>query len=197
MLRKPLALCAAATLTVAATAASAVLSGSFDGAPAGVAVPFTTISLPPVKVKSAVGPFKASFVSTNAWSPTLSELLNGETVITTQAQMKDVWTRLFATPYDPSQFDFANEFVVLMGGGSTPLATFAISCVERVDAEYDDFFLFGGTATDPFLAVTSTLTLPGILPDPLPPPVQLVSAVKVDRVHLDDVVFHRMVVPLP
>ncbi len=168
--------------------AVAPLGSSFLSAPAGVALPFQSVALPQ--------PEPRLVVDRGPWAPTALELLNGETVITTNAQMRDAWRLLFTQPYDPSRFDFSQDFVVLMGGGQLQGGSFAISAVERVDADWSSFF-FGGMASDRFVAVTSTLLLPGILPYPPPPSVWTVSAVTVPRIHLDDVVFHREVIALP
>lgn len=186
-----------AGLTVALASvvfAGKALMSSFLSAGAGVPVPFQLVPLPPVKVQRA--PISISPQAQSAFSPSLNQLLNGETVITTEKQMEEVWNRIFAGPFDASLFDFSTDFVVLMGAGKLTTQSFDISAVERVDAMYSDFAFFG-PVPDPFLAVTSTLLLPGVFPKDPPPGMFVVSAARVSKSQLDDVVFHRSVIPLP
>lgn len=168
---------------------AAIPSGSsFLSAPAGVPLPSRAVSLPGVTPRF--------YVDRGPWAPTARELLDGETVITTNARMRDAWRLLFEEPYDPSRFDFSQDFVVLMGGGRLQGGSFGISSVEQVDADWASFFL-GGMTSDRFVAVTSTKVLPGILPYPPPPFVWQVSAVTISRQYLNDVVFHREVIAAP
>lgn len=191
MSRRLLPLALLATLTAGAALAAGLGSSGFLGAPAGTLVTATPVTLP------AVGAGPSVFFSSlkSPFMPTFEELTTGETVITNDRQMRAVWRQLFQVPYDASLFDFQQDFVILMGGGQLTTGSFAISSVERVDAEWQTFFQF--TAVNPFLAVTGTTTLPGILPPDPPPPTWRVSAVRVPRTELDDVVFNRDVIALP
>ncbi|MEZ5979291.1 MAG: hypothetical protein R3F34_13855 [Planctomycetota bacterium] len=188
-----LALALVAPLALVAATASAAhapsAASSFVAAPPGIGVTSTSVALPSVAVP--VGPIVQSGRIGGAFGPTLQELLEGEVVVETQAEMKLVWRVLFGTPYDPTLFDFANDAVVLMGGGAMVLGSFDISAVERVDAEWSSFGFGPGTEVDAFLAVTATTVFPGILPINPPPPTWRVSAVRVAKSDLDDVVFHR------
>ena len=188
------------TLALAATTAAAsylVSRSSFLSAPAGVAIPFTYANLPPVDSSGPGGAGRSfrAFAMNSPWNPSLDQLLTGETVITSDGQMRDVWRRLFSEPYDASEFDFENEFVVLMGEPSLSNGSFYISEVEEVDASYaNDGVLRGRTTSEHFLSVTATKFLPGVDPQDPPPPTPRVSAVKITRDQLDDVVFHRRVI---
>lgn len=182
---------------VAGTALGATavkLASAFVGAPAGIPVHFSWVNLPPVALTPGVRPPHVPAANIGAFTPSMDQLLNGGTVIKTEEEMKYVWSRLFAVPYDPSQFDFTNTFVVFMGGGAMSMGSFGIGTVEIVNAQYPSFG-FGwpgaGTDTDPFLSVTSTTFFPGIMPAEPPPPQFLISAVRIDRALLDDVVFHK------
>lgn len=178
-----------------ATALGAGIASSFASAPAGVPVASSVVELPPVNPRRPLAT-SVAVPASGPFAPSLSELLQGETVITTDAQMQAVWKQLFDVPYDAGLFDFGADFVVLMGNGKMQLGSFSISSVERVDAEYDSL-LFFGNEIDPFVAVTATTVLPGILPIELPPPTWRVSAVRVPLASLDDVVFHRTVLAAP
>ena len=176
-------------LVIATVAMAPLVLSSFSGAPAGVPVPFSRVVLPQV----------ASSFSRDGgarFAPGPGELLTQEQVITSDAQMRYVWSLLFAEPYDPSRFDFSTDFVVFVGGGRVQNAGFDITSVEQVLADYNEPML-GVPVTDPFLAVTATTSLPGILPYPPPPPTWVVAAARVPRVFLDDVVFHRAVIAFP
>ena len=187
-----------AALAVAGLAAEAVVSSSFLGAPAGTPLPFARVVLPPLAAPPASGgPGTVALAKRDCPSaPTAPELLSGETVITTAAEMKSVWSLLFAVPYDPSLFDFQSDFVVLMGSGFLqPGASFDISAVEGVQASYANFGGLGGdTAPEDFLSVTSTTFLPGVQPADPPPGGSHVSAVRISKLVLDDVVFHRALI---
>lgn len=198
MRRRPL-LASAVVLALAGSAFAAYAAfSSFLGAPAGVAVAFTEVALPVVdKTPPAVPPKPVAAKS--AFAPKFDDLVNGNTVITTEKQMKEVWRALFKTPYDATLFDFQNDFVVMMGGGAMSLGGFGISSVESVDAQWSDAGGFGGFgggsfAVEPFLAVTSTLFLPGVMPIDPPSPTWRVSAVRVSKSAFADVVFHRSVI---
>jgi hypothetical protein len=210
MLRRPVAIAVAAA-ALAATGVAAVVGGfsSFLGAPAGVPIPYQLVPLPDVAVQrdfvpsisaaSALLPMVGlAQVKGSPWQPKLSELLNGNTVVTTEAQMRDVWKRLFAEPYPDALFDFDQDFVVFAGGGQTQLASFSISSIERVDAEYAPAPGFGSFPTsERFLSVTTTHVLPGAFPQDPPPFHYVVSAAVLSRTHLDDAVFHRNIIALP
>src|SRR5262245_22710014 len=144
------------TLAAAASAATAVGTASFLGAPAGVAVAFTTVPLPDVAIlPPGDGSPVAGKLDRSPWAPSIDALLNGEVVVRSEAQMKSLWAKLFAAPYDPSLFDFSTSFVVFMGGGAMALGSFDISDVEQVNAQYASDFGPGGGA-ETFLSVTST-----------------------------------------
>jgi len=183
--------------TAAVTLAATLAPGYFLGAGPGTDVLFETVALPAVVTAHAtvLPALPALFQSVSiksAFSPTLHQLLEGQTVITTDKQMREVWSRLFAEPYDASQFDFANTFVVLMGGGSIANGSFDISAVESVQADYSEPAGPGGdSATETFLSVTATTFLNGVQPVDPPPAMWRVSAVKIARDQLDDVVFRR------
>jgi hypothetical protein len=184
---------AVATLAVAAT----FLPSSFLGAGAGSPVPFATVALPQyVPHGSGSGPGLLQALSfKSAFTPSLDQLLQGQTVITTDKQMREVWHQLFAEPYDASLFDFANSFVVLMGGGQIANGTFDITDVEQVQAEYSQPGGPGGdTTTEAFLSVTSTTFLSGVQPQDPPSATWRLSAVKIPLDEFDDVVFRRNLV---
>ncbi len=212
--RRMLSLLACACLASIGTAA-VFGSSSFLGAPAGQPVAFAQVTLPPVALptvalaRDGIVPATFSGSATGStpslslwpfgsptWAPPLTQLLNGNTVITTQAQMRDVWKRLFNQPFDASLFDFEQDVVLLMGGGQQQLGTFDISSVESVAAEYAEP-LGGGPAIDPLLSVTATTVYPGAFPKDPPPFTWRVSAVRVSRADLDDAVFHRTFIALP
>ena len=195
MVMKP-HLALAALLTLGLAAAAPVVVSSFLQAPAGVAVPVNAIALPPVRLNGN-RPAPARRVS-GPLSPTYNEVLSGNLVIETDAQMRLVWEAVLLGPYDPTLFDFQNNFVVWMGGGALQLGSFGISAVERVDALWNNPLGFGGsTDQNAFLAVTGLTFLPGAFPQFPPPPTWRVSAVQVSRAEFDDVVFHRTVVAAP
>ncbi|MFN0059935.1 MAG: hypothetical protein ACKVX7_15870 [Planctomycetota bacterium] len=175
-----------------------VASPAFLSAPAGVPVAFTLLPLPPVD-DAVIAIVPQTNRRPSPWQPTVTRLLEGETLIETEAQMRDVWARLFGTPYLVSFVNFSNDFVVLMGGGLLPAGVgFDISTVESVVATYaNPGFLGGSTSDEPFLSITSMLVLPGVAPDMPPPPTYRVSAVAISRTLLDDIVFHRSLVALP
>ena len=83
----------------------------------------------------------------------------------------------------------------LDGGGAAWYDSFGISNVEQVDATYPGFGFGGpgGTEIDRFLSVTSFEFVPGIMPSEPPPGKYRVSAVRIRKDLLDDVVFHRMI----
>jgi hypothetical protein len=175
----------------AGTAAVLLTQSSFQGAPAGVAVAFQPVALPPVRWPTSQ-PIPATLARMDGFTPGVLDLVTGELVITTDQQMRLVWKRLFAAPYDAAQFDFQNTYVVLMGGGALDLSSFDISSVENVDATWSSFW--SGVEVDRFIAVTATTFIPGVFPQDPPPPTFRVSAVKVSRSFLDHVVFHRTLV---
>jgi len=168
MVTKP-HLALAALLTLGLAAAAPVVVSSFLQAPAGVAVPFKAVALPPVRLNGN-RPAPAQRIS-GPLSPTYNDGLSGNLVIETDAQMKLVWEAVLLGPYDPTLFDFQNNFVVWMGGGALQLGSFDISAVERVDALWNNPLGFGGsTEQDAFLAVTGLTFLPGAFPQFPPPP---------------------------
>jgi hypothetical protein len=178
-----------ATLTVAAS----FLPSSFLGAGPGVAVPFEPVALPQDVLAPHGGPGLLHALSLkSAFTPSLEQLLQGQTVISSDKQMREVWHKLFAQPYDAGLFDFESSFVVLMGGGQIVNGSFEISDVERVEAEYSWWGGPGGdTTSESFLSVTATTFLSGVPPESPPPPTWRLSAVKIPREELDDVVYRR------
>ena len=190
-------------LAAASLAAAVPVLSSFLGASAGVPVPFQTLPLPPVAVAlpaAAAGgagttAALARLAPGGAFAPTLEQLLQGNTLIRTEAQMRHVWKQLFAVPYDPSLFDFESSFVVLMGGGVIANGSFEISAVEQSTASWDNPGGPGGPQEDlPFVAVTATTFLSGVQPVEPPPPVPFVSAVSLPKELGDDVLFHRALI---
>lgn len=178
-------------LLATATGAFAAFQGfgvSFQSAPAGVSVPFTPLQLPPVQWQpgQTIPPVIANL---NGFTPGVNDFLNGEHVITTERQMRYVWGRVFGTPYNAS-VNFHDSFVIWVGGGALDYGSFDISAVEQVSANYAGSFPTTGSDVDPFLAVTATHFIPGN-PPVGQPSFYAVSAVKVPRTFLDDVVFHR------
>jgi hypothetical protein len=188
-----------ALVLAAGTAAASlwVSSSSFLGAPAGSPIPFTHLRLPPVDT-SALGhpnPTLHAVAVQSPWTPTLDQLLTGNTLITSDAEMRGVWRRLFSAPYDASQFDFQNEFVVLMGSEPMSMGSFEISDVEEVIASYTDEGGGGpNTGLEHFLSVTSTTFLPGVQMEDPPLPTYRVSGVTIGKDQFDDVVFHRRLI---
>ena len=195
-MRRPVLVVALVLSTAAVAVAARVSSSFFLGAAAGNGVPFETVSLPVPDPGTQAGdpPFETARVR-SPFTPPLQRLLEGETIITTDKQMREVWSRLFSEPYDASQFDFASTFVVLMGGGSIANGTFDISAVEQVVASYaNPGGADGDPASETFLSVTATTFLSGVQPKDPPSPSWHVAAVKVARDLLDDVVFRRNVI---
>lgn len=186
-MRVAVAIAVLALAVTAGTTAGARWMSSFLGAPAGTPLAFTLVPLPPVAASVAATP-----------RPGLDRLLHGNTVITSEVRMRRVWRRLFDVAYDPSLFDFQSDFVVLMGGGALAHGSFDVTAVERVDAAYEDSLLPDGpVAIDPFLCITATTVLPGRPPPPEAPATYRLSAARISRVSLDDVVYHRALIPLP
>lgn len=182
----------AALLATAGTSAFAALqffTTQFQGAPAGVSVSITQLQLPPIlwQPGQTIPP---SFALTNSFTPGVVDLLHGEFVFTNERQMRYAWARVFGTPYDATQFNFHDSFVVWIGAGALDYGGFDITHVEQVSAEYAGTFPSPGTVVDPFLAVTGTRFIPGN-PPVGQPPFYAVSAVRVPRAFFDDVVFHR------
>jgi hypothetical protein len=185
-----------ATLAFAAT----LLPSSFLGAGAGTDVPFEPVALPQNVIAPhaplSIGPgLLPTLAFKSAFTPTQEQLLQGDTVITTEKQMREVWHLLFAEPYDATLFDFTDSFVVLMGGGQIANGSFDISAVEQVQAEYSQPGGPGGdTTSENFLSVTSTTFLSGVQPEDPPGSTWRLSAVRIPRDQLDDVVFRRNLV---
>ncbi|HZJ71413.1 MAG TPA: hypothetical protein VFF36_10825 [Planctomycetota bacterium] len=200
-MRRPLSIVALIVSAAAVSVAATVLPAYFLGAGPGTDVPFEAVSLPQtfVGALSPSDPLSSGGLTLlpglslkSAFAPSLHQLLEGETVITTDKQMREVWHRLFSEPYDAAQFDFGQTFVVLMGGGSIANGSFDVSAVELVQAEYaEPGGPGGGTATESFLSVTATTFLSGVQPVDPPPAQWRLSAVKIARELLDDVVFRR------
>jgi hypothetical protein len=188
------------TASTAAVAVAATLSPFFLGAPAGIDVPFETVALPvpepmPPGIDLADVPFFEAATVRSPFTPSLHRLLEGESLITSERQMREVWRRLFSVPYDASQFDFSTTFVVFMGGGAIANGSFDISAVELVEASYaSPGGQDGDPSTETFLSVTATTFQSGVHPEDPPAATWHVSAVKVSRALLDDVVFRRNVV---
>jgi hypothetical protein len=84
---------------------------------------------------------------------------------------------------------------VFMGGGQIANGSFDISAVEQVEATYaSPGGSEGETATEVFLSVTATTFLSGVQPKVPPSAAWHVSAVRVSRELLDDLVFRRNIV---
>jgi hypothetical protein len=150
------------------------------------AIPFSPIVLPSVKPDVTEDAGDPNAAGPSAWRPSLKQLLSGNTVIQTAAQMRDAWSQLFSEDFDANRFDFPSMFVVLMGGGRRQLGfSFDISAVEQIIVDIPDGL------EQPFLSITAAITPPAI-----PPPASsdrfLVSAVGISRTFLGDVVCHRV-----
>lgn len=200
--RTPALVAAAAIAAVALFTAGAVIGGqrggnsSYQGSSPGTPVAYTPIALPPVQI----GPFNdppPAPGSAGAFSPALEDLATGQTIITTEDQMRYAWRRLFTAPYPAGAFDFEVEFVVLMGGGLLPPDFgFEITAVEVSQPTFTDsrgtFYL------SDLLAVTASTIQPGVPPKKELDPVWMVAAVSIDRDLLTDgAVFGRVDLPLP
>ncbi|MBI3818130.1 MAG: hypothetical protein HY286_05510 [Planctomycetes bacterium] len=188
------AVAALAGTGVAATVLT-LANSVFLGAPAGVPVHFAPVALPAVSITPAQLALQ-HFPPTrfDPFHPSLQKIVHGTTVVTNEAQMKALWGELFTDPFDAGKFDFTNDFVILMGSGELSLGSFGIGSVEIVNAQYPSFgFTFpgSGTDTDPFLSVTTTTFFPGVQPSEPPPPSFYMSAVRVSRDFLLEVVSHR------
>ncbi len=166
----------------------------FLGAGPGTPVPFSLVRLPEVDPGGAA---ELSLVTTHAFDPSFDELVSGNVVITTNSQMRAIWRRLFAEPYDPGLFDFSTSFVVLMGGGLMhPAIGFWIEAVESYEAAFQPVMKHQEALVEDALAVTAITFLGG----PPPPPaddVYHVSAAHIDRAFLAPVLFHRDVLAAP
>src|SRR5688572_8632405 len=169
-MRRTVLVVALGMLTAAAAVAATGSLLFFLGATEGSSVPFVFVALPTPNPQLVGIPLFPALTGRSAFTPTLHQLLEGETTITTDKQMREVWRRLFDVPYDASQFDFSSTFVVLMGGGVIANGSFDISAVEQVQASYANP---GGPDGDPamelFLSVTSTTFLSGVQPMDPPP----------------------------
>ena len=168
-------------------AGSAPGVSSFLSASAGNPVASQSVALPPVG--------SGTSTSVCAGAPTRRDLLTQNRVVRTAREMKAHWAKLFDVSYDPMLFDFDQDFVILAVGGKLTIESFSISGVEKVDATWAS--LFFGQQNDPFLAVTTLKVLPGIPPPVPPPPTWRISAVRVSKSMLDDVVFHASVLAAP
>jgi hypothetical protein len=174
-------------------------SPSFLSATSGVPLAATAVLLPEVDTARVLSTLGQGMNRASPWRPSTERIIEGELIIETEAQMRDVWARVFTQPYDATLFDFNDDFVVWMGGGLQAAGVaFSISTVEWVEATYDNpGFLGGVTSVDPLLSTTSTLVLPGVMPIDPPPPTFRVSAVRVSKSLQDHMVFHRGLVALP
>ena len=190
MFRRPLALGLVTALTAGLAFGFAGTFSSFLGAPAGVPIQVQPISLP--TVTPALSP---SLSPKSPFAPSFNDLVTGNTVIENPRQWRAVWKTLFDAPFTPGIVDFTQDYVVMMGGGLLDIASFNLTSVEEVDADWTS--LFFGSQPDRFIAVTGTTTLPGVFPPDPPPLTYRVSAVRVPRAFIDDVVFHRNVIALP
>ena len=162
------------------------------GGSAGAPVAFELLTLPPVVLGWHNDP---ASLQRCAFAPTFDDLVSGETVITSEAQMKHVWRRLFAEHFDPSLVDFERDFVVLMGGGFLhPMIDFRISSVELFEVTFENELL--ETYVNSSLAIAGTTYLPGP-PPPKMDPIPRVSAVTVSRQYLGNTIFSRLVIAFP
>lgn len=192
--RSAFKLAASCALLAAATTVAA-LSGlpAFLGGSQGTAVEWESIPLPPVVEGSFNDPPPTML---NAFTPSFQQLLTGHTVIVSDAQMRQVWRRLFQTPYNASLFDFEDTFVILVGGGSMhPFFGFAITDVESFQASFSPVF-FDGNTEETALAVRVVTTYTGIPPPKMDPEWKLV-AVKVPREYLNAVIVNRQFIAPP
>ncbi|MCP3906292.1 MAG: hypothetical protein GY715_21935 [Planctomycetes bacterium] len=182
---------------------------SFVGAAAGIPVEFDVVPLPPVTggpgpSPGAITPAAPSFGIEATprdpacpFAPTFGELVTGETIITSSAQMRAVWSRLFDTPYPSASFDFNTSYVVLMGGGLMhPWFGFEIAAVDEFEATFADGGPFPTNYLEYPLAVVAVTTFPGVKPPPMDP-VHKVSAVRIPKTFLRDVIFNRQDSALP
>ncbi|MHC5114374.1 MAG: hypothetical protein ACYTGP_08100 [Planctomycetota bacterium] len=180
---------------------------TFVGATSGIPVEFFAVPLPPVSIgpgpgaKAPAGPSVGHETAPRAdacpFAPTFNDLVTGETVITTDAQMRDAWSRLFDEPYAPALFDFDTSYVVLVGGGAMhPWFGFEIAAVEEFEATFTDGGPFPTNYLEYPLAVVAVTTLPGVKPPPLDPEYK-VSAVRIPIAQRRDLVFNRQVLALP
>ena len=167
------------TLSLALGAAGVEL-GFFQGASPAIAIPYDSLELPPVVEGAANNP--ASLIAVG-FVPTFEELTNGETIIDSEKEWKQVWRRLFGgTPYNTVGVSFNTHFVVLMGAGLTSSSvSFGISSVEQFEATFKSPDWFFGDSVVPKLAITSTTVFPGVQQDPevKPPPYYHLSAVAI------------------
>jgi hypothetical protein len=179
-----------------AVASSALGLSMFQGASEGVPVFVEVVPLPPLADPTGSEgdlPLLPRSPKCDVFAPTTADLLGGNVLITSEAQMRLVWGRLFAEPYDEDLFDFDETFVVFMGSGLLLHGeSFGISRAES----FDGIFTgpdpkFPETYLEPSLAVISETFVPGVPPPPDHQPEYLVSAVKIDRIHLQNVIFHR------
>ena len=164
---------------------------NFQGATEGIPVSFDVVPLPPVTATSVA----ASLTQTSGgpFVPSFAQLVSGETVITSNAEMEFVWHRLFREPYDPSLFDFDSSFVVMMGNGlQHPYFGFEITNVEQFTATFQS----DATYLEYPLAIVGTEILPGPKPPPKDPVYKL-SAVKIANEFVGDIIFSRQVLALP
>ncbi len=164
---------------------------NFQGATEGIPIDFDVVTLPPVTAT----PVAMSLTQTSAgpFVPSFAQLVSGETLITSNAEMEYVWHRLFHEPYDPSQFDFDSSFVVMMGNGlQHPYFGFEITNVEQFTATFQS----GDTYLEYPLAIVGREILAGPKPPPKDPVYKL-SAVRIANDFMGDVIFSRQVFALP
>ncbi len=168
-------------------------SSLFLGASPGVPVAFDPVLLPPV-----AGPGRPALATArpDPCVPAFAHLVSGETVITDDVKMKQVWSLLFDAPF-PTLFDFDTTFVVLMGGGLLhPDFGFEITSVDEFQATFTSGGLSPETYLETALAVVGTTLLPGPPPKPADD-VYKVAAVIIPNQYLDDIVFNRQVFAAP
>lgn len=185
--------CLVCTLGMIGIEVGAKIGGqpNFQGATEGIPVGFDVVLLPQV----AATQFAASLTQTSAgpFVPSFAQLVSGETVINSNAEMEFVWHLLFREPYDPSLFDFDSSFVVMMGNGlQHPDFGFEITSVEQFTATFQS----DATYLEHPLAIVGTDILPGAKP-PSMDPVYKLSAVKIANDFMGDVIFSRQVLALP
>lgn len=200
---RTVAAAAAITLAVgtAAVASARALVSSFVAAPAGVAIAHRPLLLPDVQFATTL-PLPSARIG-GTLGPTAEQLLQESYVVTDEQQWRSLWRTLFGVPFDPTLVDFDSEFVVLVGGGSLSQASFGMSSVEVVDAEWTMPGFFGGPLPGPltevngFLAVTATTVFAGAAQFPPPPHTWRVAATAIDRAEYDDVVVQRASVFAP
>ena len=166
----------------------------FLGASQGVPIPFVPVALPPVAAGSRA---ELQVPPPPAGLATFADLVNGETVITSEVELKHAWRLLFDAPLGPTLFDLDSSFVVIMGGGLLhPTFGFEITSVDEFQATFTSGGPFRENYLETALAIVGTTFLPGPPPGEMAP-VYKVAAVCIPNQYLDDIVFNRQIFAAP